>query len=251
MKSVFDIGMYDGADTAYYLECGHRVVAVEANPDLVAAAETRFAAEIAAGRLTCVHGAISPDGQDVELNLSAQDLGSSSLFADRLEERRPVGTIAVPGVTLAALMAEHGVPEYLKVDIEGADHLCVLALTPARRPAYMSFEMGDDAARLIAHLEAVGYGRFKVINQVTFRELANRRNLRDRIARRLLRALGYDKPLLYKRAGRFFRSEHSSGPVPWLSDGSWQSGEMVRTRLREAAANGLLSGWYDVHAMVG
>jgi hypothetical protein len=30
VKTVFDIGMYDGTDTAYYLESGYRVVAVEA-----------------------------------------------------------------------------------------------------------------------------------------------------------------------------------------------------------------------------
>ncbi len=250
MKSVFDIGMYDGADTAYYLESGHRVVAVEANPDLVAAAGQRFAAEIAAGRLTCVHGAISPGGEPVELNLSGQDLGSSSLYADRVEERRPVGTVAVPGVTLDQLFETHGIPEYLKVDIEGADRLCILALSREARPPYISFEMGDDAEELIDHLESVGYGRFKVINQVSFRELANRRHLGDRVARRVMRCLGFDRPLLVKRAGRFFRSEHSSGPLPWLGDGAWQSAEATRTRLRNAAAGGQLSGWYDVHATI-
>jgi hypothetical protein len=34
MRTIFDIGMYDGAESAYYLQSGYRVVAVEANPEL-------------------------------------------------------------------------------------------------------------------------------------------------------------------------------------------------------------------------
>lgn len=247
-KSVFDIGMYDGSDTAYYLECGHRVVAVEANPDLVAAATQRFADAIASGRLTCVHGAISPDGEAVELNLSAQDLGSSSVYAERVADRRPMGSISVPGLTLPQLIERHGLPDYLKVDIEGADRLCVLALTEELRPAYLSFELGDDVDELIAHLASVGYRRFKIINQVTFRELANQGNFRDRLARRVMRGLGYDRPLLVRRAGRFFRGEHSSGPAPWCSDGAWRPADTTRERLREARRGDGLRGWYDIHA---
>ena len=34
-KLIFDIGMYDGSDTRYYLNEGFRVLAIEANPILV------------------------------------------------------------------------------------------------------------------------------------------------------------------------------------------------------------------------
>ena len=40
MALVIDVGMYDGADTAYYLSMGYRVLAVEANPALVAQPST-------------------------------------------------------------------------------------------------------------------------------------------------------------------------------------------------------------------
>ena len=56
---IFDFGMHDGSDTAYYLRKGFRVVAVEANPELVAAGQSRFRAEIAEGRLTIVNKAIA------------------------------------------------------------------------------------------------------------------------------------------------------------------------------------------------
>ena len=50
MKTVFDIGMYDGADTEYYLSEGHKVVAVEANPALVERAKAKFPNELSSGQ---------------------------------------------------------------------------------------------------------------------------------------------------------------------------------------------------------
>jgi len=248
MKSVFDVGMYDGADTAYYLECGYHVIAVEANPNLIDSAKIRFETQIASGQLICVNAAISPNGEPVELNLSGQDLGSSSLFSDRIAQKTPIGTITVPGVTLHHLFERYGIPEYMKVDIEGADRLCVLALTSDTRPAFLSFEIGDDVDELISHVETIGYRRFKVINQNSFRELARQRCLYDRVTQRLLRFMGYSEPGMVRRAGRFFTVGHSSGPVPWCSDGSWRSADATRSILRDARASNSLSGWYDIHA---
>jgi hypothetical protein len=56
---IMDVGMHDGTDTAFYLAKGFKVVAVEANPDLVAAGRARFAREIDEGRLTIVGAAIT------------------------------------------------------------------------------------------------------------------------------------------------------------------------------------------------
>lgn len=251
MKKIFDIGMYDGADTAYYLECGYNVIAVEANPELVDNTKRRFGAQIASGQLTCVNAAISPGGEAVELTLCGQDLGSSSLFSDRIAHKRPIGAITVPGVTLHQLFERYGLPEYLKVDIEGAERLCVLALTSDTRPTFLSFEVGGDVDDLLSHAEAIGYQRFKIINQKSFRELANQRCLYDRVAHRLMRYMGYRETRMIRRAGRSFVSGHSSGPFPWYSDGRWHSGEETRSRLREARASNALSGWYDIHATVG
>src|SRR5690242_17098970 len=58
---VYDVGLHKGEDTDFYLRCGYRVVAFEANPDLVAHCQRRFAREIAAGRLHIVAGAITAE----------------------------------------------------------------------------------------------------------------------------------------------------------------------------------------------
>jgi len=254
MTSVYDIGMYDGADTGYYLDCGYRVVAVEANPQLVDDAIRRFAAQIASGQLTCVDAAISPNGEPVELHLSS-DLASSYSLQRKVAPKRPIGTITVPGVTLLELFERHGVPDYLKVDIEGADRLCVLALTPDLRPTFLSFEVGDDVDELLSHIEEIGFERFKIISQTSFRELADQRcYLNERVAHRLARylgRLGYRRPLTVRRAGRRFEIWHTSGPVPWESEGRWRSGDATRSRLRDARASNTLLGWYDIHATLG
>lgn len=52
-RIVFDVGMNNGDDSAYYLSKGYRVIAVEANPALVEKARIRFAREIATGRSYC------------------------------------------------------------------------------------------------------------------------------------------------------------------------------------------------------
>jgi FkbM family methyltransferase len=244
MDTIFDIGMFDGSDTAYYLETGHRVVAVEANPSLIELARQRFAPAIAAGQLICVHAAISADGGPVELMLAGSDLGSSSLFADKVARKRPAGAIEVPGISIAELVRQHGIPKYLKVDIEGADRYCVLALDAATRPPYLSFEIGEDANELLDHCASLGYGRFKIIHQNSFREASRVECLTDRIARRIMHALGYAEPTMIRRAGRFFLAGHSSGPVPWHSDGAWRTLDSTRERLRGPK----LPGWCDIHA---
>ncbi len=251
MKKIFDIGMYDGADTAYYLESGYSVVSVEANVKLFDDVKRRFEPQIASGQLTCINAAISPHGESVNLTLCGQDLGASSVFSNRIAHRRPSGTVLVPGVTLNHIFEQYGVPEFLKVDIEGADRLCVLALTPDIRPRFLSFEVSDDVEELLSHVQSIGYKRFKIINQVFFRELSNQRCWSDLLVRRLIRYSGYSEPRMVRRAGRFFVCGHSSGPLPWYSDGRWRSAKDTYLRLRETKTSASRFGfWYDIYATI-
>jgi FkbM family methyltransferase len=49
-RTILDIGANNGDDTAYYLHCGCKVIAVDANPILCRELEDRFTAERANGR---------------------------------------------------------------------------------------------------------------------------------------------------------------------------------------------------------
>ena len=248
MLTVFDIGMFDGADTKYHLQNGFRVVAVEGNPDLVASAEKTLASYVSAGQLVCVNKAISADGEPVELVLSGADLGASSTQADRIASRWPIGKLKVAGTTMRQLIEEYGVPHFIKSDIEGADRFCVLGLAASTRPQYLSYEAGEDFDELLRYCREIGYSKFKIINQVSFRELANQRNFRDRLVLGITRRLGYAEFKRVKRAGRFFVSGHSAGPAPWCSDGAWRSADETLARWNRAKDAGALTAWYDVHA---
>lgn len=174
---VFDVGMHRGEDTEYYLLKGYRVVAFEANPELVEACRARFGPEIAAGRLTIVEGAIA-DSRERETvfyrpaapagpRISA--LGSTDpdwMRSDAVEKE----AIRVPTVDFAACLERHGVPWYMKVDIEGADRLCLEALAAFEaRPAYVSTEAERADFRRLASdldlLESLGYDRFMAVRQ--------------------------------------------------------------------------------------
>src|SRR5690349_6900888 len=128
-RTIFDIGMFDGADTAYYLDLGARVVAVEANPALVERAQLQFAKPIESGMLRVLNVAISQERGEVELTICGTDLGSISIYADQLSQRHPLGSFKVPAITFADQLQQEGTPDFLKIDIEGADHVCERSLT--------------------------------------------------------------------------------------------------------------------------
>jgi FkbM family methyltransferase len=248
MKMVFDFGMYDASDTEYYLEEGFKVVAVEANPALANSATHIFSQYIHSGQLAVINAAINSDGQDVELTLSGHDLGSSSIFREKVESRVPLATFTVPGLTTKTLIERYGVPYYIKVDIEGADRLAILGLSTTTKPRYLSFEIGDDLEELMGHLCSIGFAEFKAINQCTLRDLSNEYTWMDKLSHKVIGALGFREPQYVKRAGRYFKVYHSSGPGPWASDSGWRSRQEFLRLWHRPKASDHRNVWYDLHA---
>ena len=59
---IYDVGMHKGEDAEFYLRKGFRVVAFEANPELIASCKQRLRDFLDHGQLTIVEGAIvEPD----------------------------------------------------------------------------------------------------------------------------------------------------------------------------------------------
>jgi FkbM family methyltransferase len=247
---AFDIGMYDGRDTAYYLRMGYRVVGVEANPELADRARRRFAREIESGRVSVENVAIAEEQGRLSLFLCGEDLGSSSLIRNWAESRGAAAEIVVDAVPLGALFDRYGIPHYMKVDIEGADRQCILPLTADRRPPFLSFELGPDGEELIRHLGGIGYRRFKIISQNSFRELENRDLLSTRVARRMRGTLHLPPQRRFLRGGHLFRRSFSSGPMPEFSDGRWRGLAETLERWHAEARVQRPDSWWDLHAAV-
>jgi len=167
---ICDIGMHTGNDTAFYLACGYNVLAVEADPDLVAGARLRFKKEIEEGRLIILNVAIAEQAglTDFWINENRPALNS---FNRELTARdgEPHHVTKVECKGLDQILSEYGPrPFYIKIDIEGHDLICCNQLSSSNKPAYISVEMSDEA--LLLRLRELGYNRFKFVNQMNLAE---------------------------------------------------------------------------------
>ena len=171
---IFDIGFHIGEDSDFYLKKGFRVVAVEANPELCATARVTFSDHISAGQLAVKEAAIAEKGGVVSFFENKTVSAWSTADGRWAERNERLGTthteIQVPAVTVGELVREFGIPYYMKVDIEGSDHICIEALKEISEfPPYVSFEAEKaDMAMFDAHLKeltALGYQSFQLVCQ--------------------------------------------------------------------------------------
>ena len=251
---VIDVGLFDGSDTAYYLARGYHVVAVEANPLYVEQAKQTFAREVSEGRLKILHCGVAAQPGSVEFFVCAEDPGSSSFVREHLKGRSVSQTLAVPCIPFSRILAEQGVPFYVKVDIESSDALCIQALQGNDLPAYVSFEAGDDALDLLRLLSERGYSGFKIINQLNYRELAYIGTFQHRLSEKIRTLRGKPEPETIRRGGWNFRAGFCAGPMAEETDGSWRTYENAsRTWAGYTQRYAPLQryGWYDIHARLG
>ena len=160
---IFDLGMYEGQDSKFYLSKGFRVVSLEANPELCRRNSEKYAKEIADGRLTIVPKALWHEaGKHIPFYIYS---AWSSVYPDIAgRENNPTTEVQVSTTTVAELFEQYGVPYYLKCDTEGADKiLCDQLIGQQHKPDFVSVEDGEGVlARILAQ---AGYDRFQFVNQ--------------------------------------------------------------------------------------
>ncbi len=165
---VFDVGAHVGNRIAAFRNLGARVIAVEPQPAIIKVLRLLY------GRDRAV--AIEPQavGRSVgtvnlELNLANPTVSTASRAfvqaADGAlgwEGQAWTRTIRVPVTTLDALIARHGMPVFIKIDVEGFEAEALAGLTRAV-PA-LSFEFTTIAravaAACIERCCALGYSRY-------------------------------------------------------------------------------------------
>jgi FkbM family methyltransferase len=268
---IYDVGLHNGADTAYYLHKGFRVVAIDANPVLTAFAGRRFEKEIATGQLAILNIGIAETEGTLSFWVNEANDTQSSFNEARAKRYGPCHEIRVPCIPLSRVMSQHGVPYYMKVDIEGYDYVCIQALNSRDLPTYISVELESDHD-LIAELHQLGYTKFKIVNQLTytdsipiadgeigFRLLRKassklgplRRLIRQPSIASRLKKLDFDS-FADQFAYKF--GEGSSGPFGKETWGAWYSANQVTARVadlrRKLAASHVPAGsyWFDIHA---
>jgi FkbM family methyltransferase len=257
---IFDVGASNGDDTAYYLHRGYRVVAVEPHPGSAERLRRRFSEEIRIGRLSLIEAAIAETEGEAQFWLCEMIPVWSSFEReiasyDGLEPRQ----ITVRTCRFSQLLERFGSPFYCKIDIEGSDRLCLEQMSEMTRPQFVSFELptigcADPALEsrlMMDRLEALGYTRFKLISQVTYRQAGK---LLPVVKARLpsamsVRVTRLDKLLRkYRRDAGWKFGEESSGPFAESTRGKWLDTAEARNRVEIIQRNGDLSDWYDIHA---
>lgn len=278
---IYDVGMHKGEDTEFYLRKGFRVVGFEADPELVAHCRHRLQKYIRSGQLVVIEGAIvgpeellaKPRKVRFFKNESVSVWGTTRAnWAERnIMLGAPSDVIEVNAVNFAAVMLKHGVPHFLKIDIEGSDMVCIGALSEFdARPDYVSLESDKTSFRNIGReidaLSDLGYDCFQAIEQSaipasqvppnppsegmyapqTFEEGASglfgaelggewmsRRKILQRY--RLIR-LGY---FLLGDDGVLKR---------WKFRGAWRLRRLSKRFVSRSLGGAAVPGWYDTHA---
>jgi len=125
----FDIGANYGEYTAAFLSLGaRRVVAIEPQGSLVTFIEAAFFEEVRSGRVVTRSAAVGAEQGKAKLFIGPDPARTmSSLSHAFVDTSRANGQawedapVEVEVVTLDSLIEEFGVPNYIKVDVEGFD----------------------------------------------------------------------------------------------------------------------------------
>jgi FkbM family methyltransferase len=160
---AFDIGAHVGDRTGSFLRLGARVVALEPHPRVFRALRL-IQGRAPVVTLLCAAAGAAPGR--LELRVNSRNPTVSTLSPDFIAASRDAASwqgqvwddrIEVPVVTLDQLIARHGLPDFVKIDVEGHELEVLKGLTQPL-PA-LSFEFTtiqrEVALACIAHLSAM------------------------------------------------------------------------------------------------
>lgn len=168
-KIIYDFGANNGDDIPYYLKKADLVVAIEANPALAKGIEERFSAAIKQGRLRVENCAVVAGGDASEVSFYLHKR-HHVLGRVTQPDENVIGDyerVTLPARSVMEIVSKHGAPYYIKIDIEGYDHILLKELLQnGIRPPYISAE--STSIQVFALLLAMGeYKAFKLVEGAT------------------------------------------------------------------------------------
>jgi FkbM family methyltransferase len=277
---VYDVGMHKGEDSEFYLRKGFRVVAFDANRELIASCKQRLKEFLDSGQLTIVEGAIvdpsliADGSKTVRFYQNPDSSVWGTVSAEWAERNARLGMSSkvteVVAIDFAGVMRQYGVPYYMKIDIEGCDTVCISALRGFQeRPTYISIESDktnlESLEREIDLFIEMGYGSFQAVeqSQIPVAQLppqpAREGNYTaHRFEKGSSGLFGLElepewksKPEVMRQYRLIFLGYYLLGDSgvlgSWRFPGARQARGLVRRALR-LLTHATVPGWYDTHA---
>ncbi len=139
---AFDVGAFRGDVTDALVRAGARVVAVEPNPRLARHLKRQFGSTV-----VIEEAAVGDTPGAAELRVGHYE-GHSTLSADWIDRTGPerwASSVTVPVTTLDDLIARHGLPEFVKIDVEAYEAHVVRGLSTPVRALSFEFQCGSPA----------------------------------------------------------------------------------------------------------
>ena len=168
---VFDIGAHVGDRVASFRRLGARIVAVEPQPAMVKvlklfygrSADVAIEAAAVGSEVGTTRMMINVDNPTV--STASHEFLNAARDAPGWKTQRWTKSVPVRVTTLDALIGKHGVPSFIKIDVEGFEEEVLQGLTCAVKA--LSFEFTtiqrDVALACIARCVALGYVRFNAV----------------------------------------------------------------------------------------
>jgi FkbM family methyltransferase len=162
---VFDVGANVGDVTAVLLDIAAHPVAVEPNPELAKALRRRY-------RVPVECAAVGAEEGEADMHLG-RDPGHSTVSErwHELHMERWSETIEVPVTTLDRLIERYGMPQYVKIDVEGYEPQVLCGLTHQLDVISFEFQrqLPQATSEALERLSHLGDYRFEYL-QHTYEE---------------------------------------------------------------------------------
>ncbi|MEL6508203.1 MAG: FkbM family methyltransferase [Pseudomonadota bacterium] len=167
---VFDVGAHVGDRTASFLRLGASVVALEPQPHVFRALRLLHGR---APKAVLLPWAVGKDVGEVTLHLNsrnptvatvAQEFIEAATGAPGWQDQTWDDRIMVPATTLDVLIARYGVPDFIKIDVEGHEADVLAGLSTAVAALSFEFTMIQRACAhaCIDRLSALGAYRYNI-----------------------------------------------------------------------------------------
>jgi FkbM family methyltransferase len=179
MNLIFDIGFNVGEFTQTcfnkYKECS--VIAVEANPNLCNAVSQHFFTNY---NFSLLNNLVSnEEGEEIDFYISHNATGVSTASTEFMENSRFTkgskhlgensinwaAPIKVQSITIDAMIERYGMPDLIKIDVEGYELTVLSGLTQKANDICFEWheEEKDNLYKILEHLQSLGYEQFGVI----------------------------------------------------------------------------------------